>query len=183
MVGPSEKETFYLSDKERFYLSDKMPKIEPPTFISETKSFETYKKDLERWALLTNVKPELQALLVVHYQDGDASGVKGKIDAGIDEEELKTTEGIKSLLNFLATIYKVDALADSFEKYMQFEQLQRKPGVAIQEFISEWEMTYRKTKTTGCELADMVLAFKLLDAANLCYREEPCPDRSRLRRR
>ena len=49
----------------------KMPKIEPPTFISETKSFETYKKDLERWALLTEVKPELQALLVVHYLDGD----------------------------------------------------------------------------------------------------------------
>ena len=129
--------------------------------------FETYKKDLERWALLTDVKPELQALLVVHSLDADTSGVKGKINAGIDEEELKTTEGIKSLLNFLATIYKVDALADSFKKYMQFKQIQRKPGVAIQEFISEWEMAYRKTKTTGCELADMVLAFKLLDAANL----------------
>ena len=117
--------------------------------------------------MLTEVKPELQALLMVHYLDGDASGVKEKIDAGIDEEELKKTEGIKSLLNFLATIYKVDTLADSFDKYMQFEQMRRKPGVAIQDFISDWEMAYRKTKTTGCELADMVLAFKLLDASNL----------------
>ena len=117
--------------------------------------------------MLTDVKPDLQALLVVHYLDGNASGVKEKIDAGMSEEELKSTDGIKNLLDFLATVYKVDALADSFERYMRFEKLRRKPSVAIQEFISEWEMTYRRTKTIGCELADMVLAFKLLDAANL----------------
>ena len=37
--------------------SGKMSKqqIEPPTFISETKSYETYKRDFERWCLLTSL--------------------------------------------------------------------------------------------------------------------------------
>ena len=37
--------------------SGKMSKqqIELPTFISETKSYETYKRDFERWCLLTSL--------------------------------------------------------------------------------------------------------------------------------
>ena len=61
-----------------------MTKLEPPTFLLEMKLFETYRKDLERWKLLTDVKPDLKVLLVVHYLDGDASGVKEKIGAGMD---------------------------------------------------------------------------------------------------
>ena len=34
-----------------------MTKLEPPSFISERKLFETYKRDLERWSKLTDVKP------------------------------------------------------------------------------------------------------------------------------
>ena len=45
--------------------------IEPPSFLSENKSFDTYKKDLERWAERTTLPAEKQALLVVHYLDGD----------------------------------------------------------------------------------------------------------------
>ena len=56
-----------------------MTKLELPSFISERKSFETYKRDLERWSKLTDVEPELQAVLVVYYLDGDPSGMKEKM--------------------------------------------------------------------------------------------------------
>ena len=114
-----------------------MPKLEPPSFISETKSFETYKRDLERWSLLTDVKPELQAILVIHYLDGDPSGIKEKIDNGVDEKELNTTKGVEVLLNFLANIYKKDTIADAFEKYQNFAKLKRRPEVGMQAFIAE----------------------------------------------
>ena len=71
-----------------------MTKIEPPSFISEEKTFETYKRDLERWSKLTDVKPELQAILVIYYLDGDPSSVKEKIDNGVEEKELNTTKGV-----------------------------------------------------------------------------------------
>ena len=85
-----------------------MPKLEPPTFLSETKSFETYRKDLERWALLTDVKPKLQTLLMVNYLDDGASGVKKEINARMDKEDLKK-KGVKNLLVFLATVCKADS--------------------------------------------------------------------------
>ena len=69
---------------------------EPPSFISETKSFETYSRDLKRWALLTSVKKEMQALVVLHCLDG----IKEKVDAQIDETKLQSDEGIETLLQF-----------------------------------------------------------------------------------
>ena len=74
--------------------------LEPPGFISETKSFETYEKDLKRWALLTSIPKENQALMVLHYLDGDPLGIKDKIDEEIDEDVLHSEDGIKCLLDF-----------------------------------------------------------------------------------
>ena len=265
--------------------------IEPPSFISETKSFETYKKDLERWALLTTLEPAKQALMVVHLLDGDPSGIKEKIvedlkvcldrqkvalpkdcrdiavtyyqlgvaqgfdkkydeaiasleaavtvlgstlaslkgkpgkmaimetmellpdikakiadvaemktgkvedvsqeggdcpvkgklaaaiptkrkiDEGVPDADLKSTSGISKLLEFFKSIYEKDSLSDGFKKYMAFERFRRSQGKSIQEFIPEWTTAYKKAKNIGCVLPDKVLAFKLLDAANLSQLE------------
>ena len=148
-----------------------MSKIEPPSFINETKSYETYEKDLKRWSLLTSVPQEKQALMVLHFLDGDPSGIKDKIDEEVTEDDLQSKDGIKKLLNFFEKIYKKDSLADGFDKYISFEKLRRSPNTSIQEFIPEWNTAYRKAVNIGCSLSDKVLAFKLLDAANLSNME------------
>ena len=38
--------------------------------------------------------------MVVHYLDGDPSGIKDKIDAEIEDEKLQSKEGIATLLEF-----------------------------------------------------------------------------------
>ena len=83
--------------------------IEPPSFISETKSYETYERDLKRWAKLTSVDETKQALMVVHYLDGDPSGIKDKIDAEIEDVKLQCKEGITNLLEFLKKVYQKDS--------------------------------------------------------------------------
>ena len=84
--------------------SDMSRFIEPPGFISESKSFETYQKDLKRWALLTSVEEEKQALMVLHYLDGHKSGIKEKVDAQIEETKLQEKDGIQTLLKFFEKI-------------------------------------------------------------------------------
>ena len=79
--------------------------IEPPGFISETKSFETYQKDLKRWALLTSVEKEKQALMVLHYLDGHKSGIKEEVDGQINVTDLQEEDGIQILLKFFEKIY------------------------------------------------------------------------------
>ena len=54
---------------------------------------------------------------------------------------------------------------------MVFEKMRRSPNTLIQEFIPEWTTAYKKAVNIGCTLSDKVLAFKLLDAANLSNME------------
>ena len=110
---------------------------EPPAFISDTKSFATYKRDLNRWTKLTTLAKDKQADMVVHCLDGHSSGIKEKIDTQLTEAQLSCDDGVKNLLDFLETIYAVDDMGDSFEKYLAFEKCLRKKGQAIQEFLAK----------------------------------------------
>ena len=104
---------------------------------------------------------------MIHFLDGHESGIKEKIDNGLSDEKLTNKDGIKNLLGFLADIYKKDTISDAFDKYKEFTKLRRKQETGLQAFIAEWTMAYSKAKAVGCEMSDMVLAFLLLDAANL----------------
>ena len=60
--------------------SSKMATIlEPPSFVSEKKSFGEYKKDLLRWSRLTSLDKKVQAEMVVYRLEGHPSRIKEKI--------------------------------------------------------------------------------------------------------
>ena len=118
--------------------------LEPPSFVSNKKTFKTNEKDLKRWSLLTTIPKTKQALMVLHFLDGDPSGIKEKIDEEIDDNILASEEGINTLLEFFRTIYKKDSLADGFEKYMSFERLRRSANTSIQDFIPKFNTAYKK---------------------------------------
>ena len=141
--------------------------LEPPSFISSSKKFAEYKKDLLRWSRLTFVKPELQAELIVYKLEGDPSNIKEKIVTKLGEDLENNKDGIKILLEFLETVYGDDDMADAYDKYVDFKNKKRKNGEAIQVFTADWESLYQKCKNVGCELPDMVLCFELLQAAQL----------------
>ena len=101
------------------------------------------------------------------HLEGHPSGIKEKIETQLGDSLEENEEGISGLLDFLRSIYDIDDMADSFSKYMKFEQLKREGNVSIQDFIANWEKIYHKTKKQGCEISDMVLAFKLLHACNI----------------
>ena len=140
------------------------PILEPLEFVSESKKFCEYKKDLKRWSLLTNVPKAKQALMVLHYLDGDPSGIKEKVDAEIEEDVLYTEQGIEALLQFFKKIYKRDSLADGYEKYLSFEKLKRSPNKSIQDFIPEFNTSYKKAINIGCSLSDSV-GFQAIDCS------------------
>ena len=66
-------------------------------------------------------------------------------------------------MDFLERIYKKDSLSDGVEKYITSEKCRQKYPV----IYPEWRTAYSKAKNIGCLLPEKVLAFKILDAANL----------------
>ena len=52
--------------------------IEPPSFVSNTKTYAEYKEDLRRWSRLTTLEKKYQADMVIYRLDGHPSGAKEK---------------------------------------------------------------------------------------------------------
>ena len=77
---------------------------EPPTFISERKSYAEYKTDLKMWSRITSVPKKNQAEVVVYNLDGHPSRVKEKIVLNVGNDIQESEDGIKKLIEYLDTI-------------------------------------------------------------------------------
>ena len=99
--------------------------IEPPSFVSNTKTYAEYKEDLKRWSRLTSLEKKYQADMVVNRLDGHPSGVKEKIVTQIGSVIEGKEDGIEQLIKFLDGIYDKDDMADTWEKFKDFSGLVR----------------------------------------------------------
>jgi hypothetical protein len=141
--------------------------LEPPTFISDSKSYAEYKADLKRWTRICGVDKKLQAEMVVYRLEGHPSHIKEKINTQIGVKLEENENGIQELLAFFDSIYTKDDMADAWDRFCEFSYFSKKPEQSMQEFIAEWENCYYKMKNVECEYSDLILAFKLLQASKL----------------
>ena len=139
----------------------------PPAFVSDKKSYAEYNKDFEMWSRITSLDPKLQAEVVVYRLEGDPSRIKEKIVTQIGDKLKDNPDGIKELTTFLDGIYKKEDMAEAWDRYSEFASATRKQDQSMAEFISEWKNIYYKAKSVGCDFSDTILAFKMLQDANL----------------
>ena len=140
--------------------------------------YKRYRQLAKMWATVSTVAEEHKALTLVMFLKGKA------LDIGltIDEELLKTKKGkgnpataivgVELLLQKLDEVYLESD--DTLSKYESFENLRRNPNQLMTEFILIFESLERDLKKDhGLTLPELVLAYKLLKAANL----EPADER------
>ena len=127
---------------------------------------EIKKSVLEKSSKMT-IDKKVQAEMVVYRLEGHPSRIKEKITTQIGDKLEDNDEGINRLLEFLANIYEKDSMADAWDKYIAFEAIEKKEEEDIIEFIADWENGYYKMEAAGCQYTDIILAFKVLNAAKL----------------
>ena len=141
--------------------------IPPPSFVSDTKTYEEYREDLQMWSRITSVVKKLQAEVVVYSLDGHPSQIKDKIVTKIGKNLVGADDGIEKLIAFFDSIYKKDGMAEIWDRYQAFSNFCRKPTEDLLDFLPNWEMLYQKLKTSGCEYTDTILGLKLLQDSKL----------------
>ena len=87
--------------------------IEPPAFISESKSYVEYKADLNMWSRKTSLDKKVQAETVVYRLERHPSRIKEKILTQLGDKLQDNENGIKELLDFLDKIYTKDDMAEA----------------------------------------------------------------------
>ena len=143
-------------------------KLEPPTFVSAKKSYESYRRQLTTWMVASCVEKKRQALVVaLSLPEEDESNIKEKVFSELDTDALNHDEGMKRLLDFFDKRFLKDLFVEAYQKYQKWNGLTRKVDQKVEDFISDYECVCKEAENKGVKDFEVIKAFKLLDASSL----------------
>ena len=145
-------------------------RIDPPTLSSTP--YESYRQELLAWREVTDLRKEKQGVVIaLSLPKGDKDQIREKVFDQISLDDLKKEDGLDILITFLDKHLKKDELADSLDKFGEFEDFHRHDGMSISEYIASFDSRYRKIEKLKMTLPSEILAFKLLRKANISKEE------------
>ena len=127
------------------------------------KTYESWKNEICMWNELTDLAKEKWALAIAVSLSGRAKECAMEIDVTVLKRETEVTD----LLNELDILFKLDKVDLAYSAYKRFDSYSRPSDLSMAEFIIEFEKRYTSAKRHLKDLPDTILAFKLLDNANL----------------
>ena len=149
-----------------------VPEIDPP-LLTRTTSYEQWKLETRAWALITDLSRKKQAIAVaLHLPADHESKIKEKVFEQLELEELQKESGLSTLLDFLDKHLQKDGLTYILEKFGDFENYKRKDGQSMHEYVCLFDFKYRKIEKLQINLPPEILAFRLLQGANISRQEQ-----------
>ena len=138
----------------------------PPALTKDT-NYSNWRKEIEIWSAFTSLKPE---------QKGPALFFRLEKDEARDTiREVPLTQlqndGIKTILGILDKMYLKDECTQAYEYYETFEKFKRPANMNINDYVLKFESLYHQAKSHKMEILDGVLAYRLLNNANLSHEE------------
>ena len=139
----------------------------PPIFDPKFRTYEAWKNEIEVWKLVTELKPEKQALAVSLSLTGNAKEVAMEIKAA----DLAKDTGMDTLIKELDKVFLRDDKDKAYEAYRDFDIFRKSESMSMTDYIVEFDKRYSKSKKHDMALPEAVLAFRLLDNAGLSTKD------------
>lgn len=148
--------------------------ITPPD-LNECKSYEAYKRELSAWAAVTELAKSKQGNYVVLSLPNKSkfgNDLKERAFESLSEDQLKSEDGLKLVLQFLDKELGKNAVDDIIEKWDDFESCKKTDSQSLEEFISDFETKHNRIKATGTKMPEEILAYMLMKRAGLSHIEK-----------
>ena len=139
----------------------------PPAF-EEKKSYESWKNEVEMWKRVTELDKKKQALAVALSLTGRARDTALEISADV----LNADDGMAKLVEALDNVFLKEEKDRAYDAYTDFDTIRRETDVSMADYIVHFEQRYNKMRKFDMALPDTVLAFKLLDTADLDVKDK-----------
>ena len=146
-------------------------KLNPPDFSS--KSYEQYRLELSAWEKITNLDKKKQAIAIaLSLPENDKTAIRQRVFEELSLDELGGDDGLAKLMTFLDVKLGKDDLADSLEKFEDFDDFTRKDDQLVSDFITQFDQKYNRIVKKGMKLPPEILAFQLLKRAKITGEEK-----------
>ena len=141
----------------------------PPPFDRKLDVYSKWEKKFELWQSITDVAATKQGgLLILRLDEETQSAILNEVTI----EQIKAADGVDTIQTKLKAMFPVDETLSAYEAYEEFEKYRRPPNVSISDYCREFQQKYAKVKKTDTTLAEHVLAYRLLNSANLNETQE-----------
>ena len=125
--------------------------------------YNTWRKEMKIWELVTSLDKAKRALMVFLSLEGKAREAVLELDTAV----LNSEDGMKKLDEKLDTLFLEDINQSAFRAYKTFENYQRPPGTSLEDFLIEFGRHVAKLKNFNILLPEPALAFRALKSANI----------------
>ena len=119
------------------------------------------------WEVTDNPKEKQGIAIALSLPEETECSIREKIFDELSIVQLKADVGFKRLIEFLDEKLKKKDIADSWNKFNDFEEFKRTDTMGIKDYISTFDQKYKKIPKLNMTLPTEILAFKLLKHANL----------------
>ena len=139
----------------------------PPVFTTQ-KPYSRWIDEVKAWQALTDLDEKKRGIAIALSlpEDGQNS-IRDKVFSELTVDQLNADDGVTKLIQFMDKIFKKDELSEAYEVYVDFDRFRRSKVSSMEDYVIEFEKLYNKSKKFKMELPQPVLAFKLLECAEL----------------
>ena len=140
----------------------KIPKFPP------NKPFHKWKEEVLLWQCLTDVDKSKHAIVIALSLQGAARNIA----LDFDPDKMFGNSGLELLLEELEVELNKDNHQYAYDVFIEFSTFTRTKHVSFKRYIERFEKLYRKFTMFSPELADSVLATKLITQSDLSKDQE-----------
>ena len=135
----------------------------PPAY-KEGQNYEDWRLDIDLWNTFTSYEKSRRATaFLLELSEGP---VKNHVRS-LGKDILTADDGLDKVIARLDSIYQEDSSHMAYRAYCRFEKFERPESMNLQAFVSEFAKLYEDLKKNKMELPDAVLAYRILNSANL----------------
>ena len=134
-----------------------------PPALSKSSSYENWLKELAIWQKFTDIKKENHGSGLFLTLEGKAR--EAALELPLDS--IASENGVKNIIAKLDTLFLKDKVQTAYEAYEKFEKFQRPSDMSMSDYMIEFERLLSKTKSHGTTMSSDILAYRLLNSANL----------------
>lgn len=144
-------------------MAEKSHSNKTPPALNEKISYSNWKKEITIWDKFTSLKPEQKGPAVFFQLDGEARDAIRELGDDLTNPD----KGLKDVLSALDKMYLKDSCILAYESYETFESFKRPNSMSINDYVIKFEALFRTAKSHEMDIPDGVLAYRLLNNANL----------------
>ena len=137
----------------------------PPVFTAQ-KPYSPWVNEIKAWQALTDLDKKKRGIAIaLSLPEEGQNSFRDKVFSELTVEVLNADDGVEKLILFMDKIFKKDELSEAYEAYMEFDRFRRSKATSMEDYVTEFEKLYNKTKKFKMNLPQPLLAFKLLECS------------------